>query len=190
MVLFLTLLTGLIYPALVTGLCQALFPFQANGSLIERNGRLIGSALIAQNFTEPRYFHPRPSAAGIGYDPTASGGSNLGPTNQKLFDRMKAAAEQFRKENPAYTGPIPADALTTSGSGLDPGISVANADAQADRVARARKVPRSQVLALISHNTEGRSLDFLGEPTVDVLKLNLALDRRYPAVQPSHDAMQ
>lgn len=129
MTLLLTLLAGLIYPALVTGLCQALFPFQANGSLIAQNGQVIGSALIAQNFAQRWYFHPRPSAAGSGYDPTASGGSNLGPTNQKLFDRIKGAAEQFRKENPAYTGPIPADALTTSGSGLDPDISVANADA-------------------------------------------------------------
>src|SRR4051794_4687689 len=127
MTLFLTVLTGLIYPAVVTGLCQVLFHHQAKGSLIAQNGKVIGSALIGQNFTLPKYFHPRPSAAGSnGYDPTASSGSNLGPTNQKLFDRVKTAAEQFRKENLAYTGAIPADALTASGSGLDPDISVAN----------------------------------------------------------------
>ncbi|MGH9344279.1 MAG: K(+)-transporting ATPase subunit C [Terriglobia bacterium] len=191
MILFLTVLTGLIYPALVTGVCQALFPFQANGSLIARNGQVIGSVLIAQNFTDQRYFHPRPSAAGDkGYDPTASGGSNLGPTNQKLFDRIKAAAEQFRKENPAYTGPIPADALTTSGSGLDPDISVANAKAQAARVAQARHVSRDEILAILSQNTGDRGLGFLGEPTVNVLKLNLALDRHYPVLRPAPGVVQ
>src|SRR5579875_2941934 len=126
MTIFLTVLTGLIYPAIVTGICDAAFRHQANGSLIEHNGQIIGSSLLGQNFTRPEYFHPRPSAAGNdGYDPTASGGSNLGPTNQKLYDRMKAAADQFRKENPAYSGAIPADALTTSASGLDPDISLA-----------------------------------------------------------------
>jgi K+-transporting ATPase ATPase C chain len=181
MTLFLTVLTGLIYPAVVTGLSQALFRHQANGSLIAQNGKVIGSELIGQNFTMPKYFHPRPSAAGSnGYDPTASAGSNLGPTNQKLFDRVKAAAEQFRKENPTYTGLIPADALTASGSGLDPDISVANAEAQADRVAKARNASRDQILTLVSQTTNGRGLGFLGEPSVNVLRLNLALDSRYP----------
>lgn len=191
MMLFLTVLTGVIYPAVVTGLCQALFPYQANGSLIARNGKVIGSELIGQNFTASKYFHPRPSAAGdTGYDPTASGGSNLGPTNQKLFERVKAAVQEFRKENPTYIGPIPADALTASGSGLDPDISVANAQAQADRVARARHVSRSRVLTLISQGTQGRGLGFLGEPVVNVLELNLALDRLDPALQPSNSLAQ
>src|SRR6201996_2369425 len=150
-----TVLTGLIYPLAMTGLAQMIFPRQANGSLVERNGKVIGSALIGQNFTKPEYFHPRPSAAGNdGYDPTASQGSNLGPTNEKLYDRIKASAGQFRKENPGYTGPIPADALTASGSGLDPQISVANANAQAARVAESRNVPLSRVESLIASATE------------------------------------
>lgn len=181
MTLFLTVLTGLIYPAVVTGLCQVFFRHQANGSLITQDGHVIGSALIGQNFAKPEYFHPRPSAAGNdGYDPTASGGSNLGPTNQKLFDRVKAAADGFRKDNPGYKGPIPSDALTASGSGLDPDISVANATAQADRVAKARQVSRGQIMAVVALNTNGRGLGFLGEPAVNVLKLNLALNRQYP----------
>ena|ERR1700761_412348 len=178
MTVLITLLTGLIYPGLVTAACQLLFKDQANGSLLEQNGQFIGSALIGQNFTKPEYFHPRPSAAGNdGYDPTASQGSNLGPTNEKLYDRIKASAGQFRKENPGYTGPIPADALTASGSGLDPQISVANANAQAARVAESRNVPLSRVESLIASATEGRDLGFLGEPGVNVLKLNLELDR-------------
>ena len=121
MTVLLTVLTGLVYPAVVTGLCQVLFRYRANGSLVVQNGQTAGSLLLGQNFTRPEYFHPRPSAAGNdGYDPTASSGSNLGPTSQKLYDRVKASAEQFRKENPDYTGPIPVDALTASGSGLDP----------------------------------------------------------------------
>lgn len=180
MTALLTVLTGLLYPAIVTGFCQALFRHQANGSLIVRNGQVIGSSLLGQNFTQPGYFHPRPSAAGSnGYDPTASGGSNLGPTSQKLYDRVKVAAEQFRKENPDYTGPIPADALTTSASGLDPDISVANAKAQADRVAKARGASKSVIEGLIASATEDRSLGFLGEPRVNVLDLNLALDRQF-----------
>lgn len=181
MTLFLTVLTGLIYPVVVTGLCQTFFRHQANGSLIARDGHVIGSALIGQNFAKPEYFHPRPSAAGNdGYDPTASGGSNFGPTNQKLFDRVKTAADRFRKDNPAYQGPIPSDALTASGSGLDPDISVANAVAQADRVAEARQISRDQVMAVVARNTRGRGLGFLGEPGVNVLKLNLALNSQYP----------
>lgn len=178
---FLTVLTGLIYPAVVTGVCQLLFRNQANGSLVVQNGQVIGSLLLGQNFTRPEYFHPRPSAAGNnGYDPTASGGSNLGPTSQKLYDRVKTAAAQFRKENPDYSGPIPADALTTSGSGLDPDISVANAEAQAARVAKARGMGNSTIDSLIASATHGRDLGFLGEPRVNVLTLNLELDKQFP----------
>ncbi|HEX3683699.1 MAG TPA: K(+)-transporting ATPase subunit C [Bryobacteraceae bacterium] len=178
MTLLLTILTGLIYPGVVTGVCQLLFRNQANGSLLVQNGKVVGSSLIGQNFTKPEYFHPRPSAAGSdGYDPTASQASNLGPTSQKLYDRMKASADQFRKENPAYSGPIPADALTASGSGLDPDISVANANAQAARVAQARNLPLSNVERLITSATKSRDLGFLGEPRVNVLELNLTLDR-------------
>lgn len=176
--LLLTVVTGLLYPAIVTGLCQALFHHQADGSLVVQNGQVIGSSLLAQNFTQPKYFHPRPSAAGNdGYDPTASGGSNLGPTSQKLYDRVKASADQFRKENSDYSGPIPADALTASGSGLDPDISVANAIAQAGRVAQARGVSPAAIQSLIASSTEHRALGFLGEPRVNVLSLNLKLDR-------------
>jgi K+-transporting ATPase ATPase C chain len=181
MTVLLTLLTGLLYPGAVTGLCQVFFRNQANGSLIVQNGQIIGSSLLGQNFSRPEYFHPRPSAAGTdGYDATASGGSNLGPTSQKLFDRVKASADQFRKENPEYTGPIPADAVTASGSGLDPQIGVANAEAQAARVANARATDVSSVEQLIASTTEGRDLGFLGEPRVNVLKLNLELDRQFP----------
>ena len=177
MTALLTLLTGFVYPGVVTGVCQLLFHEKANGSLVTRNGQILGSELIGQNFTRPEYFHPRPSAAGNdGYDATASGGSNFGGTNQKLITRMKASAEQFRKDNPSYTGPIPADALTASGSGLDPDISVANAEAQAARVAQARNLTRPLVDALIASLTEPRALGFEGEPRVNVLKLNMALD--------------
>lgn len=181
MVLLLTVLTGLIYPGVVTGLCQVLFHDKANGSLIYVNGKVVGSSLIGQNFAKPEYFHPRPSAAGNdGYDPTATSGSNLGPTSQKLVDRMKASAEQFRKENPDYKGPIPADAITASGSGLDPHISVANAMAQVPRVAKARGVDPASVTTLVASATEGRGLGFTGEPRVNVLKMNLELDH-HPA---------
>jgi K+-transporting ATPase ATPase C chain len=177
MTLLLTIVTGLIYPGVVTGLCQALFRAKADGSLVVKNGEVKGSLLLAQSFSKPEYFHPRPSAAGNdGYDPTASSGSNLGPTSQKLFDRMKASSEQFRKENPEYKGAIPADAITASGSGLDPEISVANAEAQSARVAKARGMQKPQLDQLISDATESRDLGFLGEPRVNVLKLNLHLD--------------
>lgn len=182
MTVFLTVLTGLIYPGLVTGACQLLFRKQANGSLVMRNGTPIGSALLGQNFAKPQYFHPRPSAAGNdGYDATASQGSNLGPTSRKLYDRVKASADQFRKENPSYNGPIPADAVTASGSGLDPEISVANAEAQAPRVAQARSASLETVVRLIAASAEGRDLGFLGEPRVNVLELNLKLDRELPS---------
>ena len=179
MILF-TIVTGLIYPAVVTGLCQWLWPGKANGSLVELNGRVAGSAIIGQNFARPEYFHPRPSAAGNdGYDGMASGGSNYGPTSQKLFDRVKASMEQFRKENQDYKGPIPADIVTASGSGLDPDISPAAAEAQALRVASARGINVARVQQLIADHTRDRHLGFLGEPRVNVLLLNLALDREF-----------
>ena len=179
--LLMTVLTGLIYPGVVTGFCQLLFSRQANGSLLAVNGKIVGSTLIGQNFSKPEYFRPRPSAAGNdGYDATSSSGSNLGPTNQKLVDRMKADIAKFRKENPSYQGPIPADLLTTSASGLDPDISPASALAQAPRVAQARGATLDQVRQLIEAHSEGRQLGFFGEPRVNVLSLNLELDKRLP----------
>jgi potassium-transporting ATPase KdpC subunit len=179
--LVLTILTGLIYPGVVTGLCQILFNHQANGSLVTANGRIVGSSLIGQNFTKPDYFQPRPSATGnTPYDATASNGSQYGPTNQKLIDRVKASVDQFRKDNPDYKGPIPADLVTASGSGLDPDISPASAEAQAPRVAKARGVQLQQIEDLIEQHTQGRTLGFLGEPRVNVLMLNLALDQQFP----------
>jgi len=179
--LLFTILTGLIYPVLVTGFCQMLFPRRANGSLVVVGDQLVGSSLIGQNFTKPEYFHSRPSAAGSdGYDPTATSGSNYGPTNQKLIDRVRASVGQFHKENPDYSGPIPADLVTASGSGLDPDISPASAEAQAARIAKARGIAVEQVLQVISRNTQVRTLGLLGEPRVNVLTLNLDLDRTSP----------
>jgi K+-transporting ATPase ATPase C chain len=178
--LVLTVLTGMLYPALVTGIAQAIFPKQANGSLIEVNGKVIGSELIGQKFTKPEYFQGRPSAAGDGYDAANSGASNFGPTNQKLVDRIKGDAEKFRKENPDFSGPIPADLLTASASGLDPHLSPASAAAQVARVAKTRGVPTAQIQDLVDHYTESRQLGILGEPRVNVLNLNLALDSQYP----------
>ena len=181
MMLVLTVLTGLLYPGVVTGLCQVFFPARANGSLIVANGHAIGSELIGQNFKKPEYFQPRPSAAGNdGYDPMASGASNLGPTSQKLADRVKDSVASFRKNNPDYTGPIPADLVTASGSGLDPDISPASAEAQAARIAKARGVPVEQVRNLIAGHTQGRDLGFMGDPRVNVLEINLALDQAAP----------
>jgi K+-transporting ATPase ATPase C chain len=178
--LVMTVLTGLIYPAVVTGIAQVLFPRQAHGSLVSANGKIVGSALIGQNFAKAEYFHPRPSAAGAGYDASLSSGSNYGPTNQKLIDRVKASVEQYRQENPDYSGPIPADAVTTSASGLDPHISPANADVQAARVARARGADAAAVRELVTQSTEHPWLGFIGEPRVNVLQLNLALDAQVP----------
>ena len=179
--IFATILFGVVYPLVITGISQLAFPHKANGSLIISNGKTIGSELIGQNFTRPEYFQPRPSAAGNdGYDPTASGGSNFGPTNQKLIDRVKASIEKFRKENPDYQGPIPADLVTASASGLDPHLSPDSAKAQAPRVAKARGAGLDQVQQLIAQFTEMPSLGLLGEPRVNVLKLNLALDRELP----------
>ena len=178
--LVLTVLTGMLYPALVTGIAQAIFHKQANGSLIEVHGKVIGSELIGQKFTKPEYFQGRPSAAGDGYDAANSGASNFGPTNQKLVDRIKADAEKFRKENPDFSGPIPADLLTASASGLDPHLSPASAAAQVARVAKARGVSVAQMQDFVNQHTESRQLGILGEPRVNVLKLNLALDAHYP----------
>jgi len=175
--IFLTILLGVVYPLAVTGICQALFPHQANGSLAISGGRVVGSELLGQGFSQPGYFHPRPSAAGSdGFDATSSGGSNFGPTNQKLIDRMKASIEKFRRENPEYTGPLPADLLTASASGLDPHISPAAAAAQVARVAGARGFERAHVERLVAQFTESPDLGFIGEPRVNVLKVNLALD--------------
>ncbi len=175
-----TLLTGLIYPPLVTGLCQLFFPYQANGSLIRVHGRVVGSALIGQRFTQPGYFHPRPSAAGNGYDAAASGGSNLGPTSRNLVLRVKAAVARFRNHNPDDHGAIPADLLTASGSGLDPDISLASAYAEAPRVAKARGIALARLRQFIHAHAALPWGGFLGEPRVNVLLLNLALDAAYP----------
>jgi len=234
MMTVMTVLTGLIYPAVITVIAQVVFRDQANGSLIVKNGAVIGSHLLGQNFTKPEYFHPRPSSAGSsGYEPTASGGSNLGPTSAKLlngttkmddkknevvdFDGIKVRVVHYCLDNDipyessvsldsfkdtqgnvndvklikAFNDeksplvfrakqPIPADAVTASASGLDPHISPANAEAQAARVAKARAISAEQVQALIAQHTEGRSLGFLGEPHVNVLELNLALDEGFP----------
>ena len=177
----LTVLTGIAYPLAITGITQTLFHKQANGSLIERDGVVTGSELIGQNFTKPEYFYSRPSAAGRnGYDATSSGGSNLGPGNPALADRLTKDAARFRKDNPGYMGPIPSDAITTSGSGLDPDISPANALAQAPRVARARGTLAGAIESLVHANIAGRDLGIFGEPRVNVLKLNLALDEKFP----------
>jgi potassium-transporting ATPase KdpC subunit len=233
MMVVMTVSTGLLYPAVVTVIAKVVFRDQANGSLIVSNGRVVGSRLIGQNFTKPEYFHPRPSAAGSGYDPTASAGSNLGPTSAKFingttkmddkknevvdFDGIRNRIVHYSVENDlpydasvpldGFKGrdgnlddvklikalndekaplvftpkaPIPADAVTASASGLDPHISPANAQVQAARVARARGVPVDQVQALVARYTEGRSWGFLGEPAVNVLQVNLALDREAP----------
>jgi len=173
---FLTiLLLGFLYPLVMVGLGQMFFPRQANGSLIREGGVVRGSTLIGQEFTGPGYFHPRPSAAGKGYDALASGGSNLGPTSKALRDRVAKDVDQARGENPGMKE-VPVDMVTTSGSGLDPDITLANAYTQAPRVARERKMPESALRALVRNNISHRQLGILGEPRVNVLQLNRALD--------------
>jgi K+-transporting ATPase ATPase C chain len=180
--LVITVLTGLVYPLVVTGLAQVLLPHRANGSLIEANGKVVGSELIGQKFTRPEYFHGRPSAAGDnGYDAANSGATNLGPTNQALVNRVRDDVKKFRQENPTYTGPIPADLLTTSASGLDPHISPASAFAQVDRVAKARGVAPDAVRRTVEQRVEGRQFGVFGEPRVNVLALNLDLDKAFGA---------
>jgi K+-transporting ATPase ATPase C chain len=175
--LLLCALTGLIYPGIVTGLAQLLFPRQANGSIVEVDGRPVGSALIGQAFTRPEYFHSRPSAAGAGYDATASAGTNKGPTDRKLADTLIAGAvERVVEEDGVERGKIPTDMVTASASGLDPHISPANAEAQVARVAQARGVSPDSVRGLLGLHTEGRQFGIFGEPRVNVLMLNLALD--------------
>ena len=178
------LLTGLAYPLLVTGLAQLLAPSRAGGSLVEdETGRVVGSELVAQGFTAPGYLWPRPSAAGqAGWDAAASGGSNLGPTSARLRARVAAEVARLHRENPAAPGPVPAELVTTSGSGLDPHLSPAAASWQVPRIAAARGLAPERVQAVIDEAREGRDLGFLGEPRVNVLLVNLALDRRFGAV--------
>ncbi len=178
MFLVLTVSLGILYPLAVLGVSQALFPYQANGSLIVSNGTTLGSELIGQTFSSPGYFHSRPSAAGNGYDAAASGGSNLGPTSKKLIDRITADAEAMRSENPGT--PIPADLVTASGSGLDPHISPAAADFQIPRVAKERKIKEKELREIVAKFTVSRDLGFLGEPRVNVLLLNLELNKVKP----------
>ncbi len=173
----LTVLTGLLYPAVITGIAQVIFPYQANGSLITQSGKVVGSALIGQEFTDPKYFWGRISATDHPYDAASSSGSNLGPTNPALQKEVSDRVAALKAADPGNSQPIPVDLVTSSGSGLDPNISIAAAQYQAPRVARLRGMPLAQVQALISQYTAGRTFGFLGEPRVNVLELNLALDK-------------
>lgn len=172
-----TVILGVIYPLAITGVAQVAFPDKANGQLIKRDGRAIGSRIIGQGFSSPGYFRSRPSAAGTGYDAANSGGTQLGPTNKKLIDAVTANVAAARKENP--NAPVPVDLVTTSASGLDPHVSVAAAEFQVPRVARERGISEADVRRLVEANTAGRTLGFFGEPRVNVLELNLALDGQY-----------
>lgn len=179
MTLATTVLLGLVYPLVITGIAQALFPQQANGQLIKRDGKPVGSRLIGQPFSSPQYFYSRPSAAGVaGYDATASGGANLGPTNRRLLERVAAAGDRVRADDPGE--PIPIDLVTTSASGLDPHLSPEAADIQVRRVARVRGCSESIVRGLLRQHYEPRQLGVLGEPRVSLLELNLDLDRHCP----------
>jgi K+-transporting ATPase ATPase C chain len=173
-----TILLGVIYPLVVTGLAQVMFKDKANGQLIVQNGKVVGSRIIGQGFTGPAYFHSRPSAAGNGYDAANSSGSNLGPTNQHLIERMKSDVASNQLDHPQQA--VPVDLITTSGSGLDPHISPAAAEFQVDRVAQQRGIKVDEVRQLVLKHTEGRQLGFLGEARVNVLELNLELDQRFP----------
>ena len=179
-----TVLLGIVYPLVVTVLAQVLFHDKANGQLREMNGKLIGSRIIGQGFSGPAYFHSRPSAAGTGYDPLNSNGSQLGPTNHQLIDRVKADAAALQAENPNV--PVPIDLVTTSASGLDPEISPAAAAFQIPRVAKARGVSEEELTRLVAEHTQGRQFGFLGEPRVNVLELNLDLDSRFRPTPPAN----
>ena len=177
LLVLMTLITGVLYPALVTAIAKALFPSQANGSLIERDGKTLGSVLIGQTFEDPKHFWGRPSATSpYPGNATGSSGSNLGPTNPALADAVSGRVKALREADPSSTAPVPADLVTASASGLDPHISPAAAEYQAVRVAKARGIDKAKVLMLVADSTESRQLGFLGEPRVNVLKLNLALD--------------
>jgi len=173
-----TILLGIIYPLVVTGLAQVIFPHKANGQLIVKNGQVVGSRIIGQGFSGPSYFYPRLSAAGNGYDAANSAGSNLGPTNQKLIDRVKADVTRLHAENPGK--PVPIDMVTTSASGFDPEISPAAAEFQVLRIAKVRGMSEEQVREIVAKHTSGRQLGILGEPRVNVLELNLELDETHP----------